>query len=191
MLYTNIQYTAIYLHDNKIKRSYYKTLTIPLLFNKLLLTMSTTSQTPIEIQTDELTQAQTNKDTRAKKYQRASNAESSTSYDTTNQTLLPPSQHYEKNTEKKSGNSTPIFTVTQNTPPYSEKTTNPSHVPIIEQRYTNKTNQKDYSLIEPSDTVGAVVGDWIVQRELADPQRLNPITVQDASGQEFSLYHRI
>ena len=56
---------------------------------------------------------------------------------------------------------------------------------------TNNKNQKDYSLIEPADTVGAVVGDWIVQRELADPQRLNPITVQDASGQEFSLYHRI
>jgi len=141
VLYTNIQYTTIYLQDNKTKRNYYKTLSTLLLFNKLLPTISAISQTPIEIQTNEPTQAQTNKDTRAKKCLRVSNAESSTSYDTTNQTLLPPSQYQEKNTGKKSGDSTPIFTVTQDTPPYSEKTTNPSHVPIIEQRYTNKTNQ--------------------------------------------------
>src|SRR5512146_2752951 len=45
----------------------------------------------------------------------------------------------------------------------------------------------DYKL-PPVDTAGAVVGDWVIQRELADPQRLNPITVQDAIGQELSYY---
>jgi peptide/nickel transport system substrate-binding protein len=38
------------------------------------------------------------------------------------------------------------------------------------------------------DTSGSVIGDWVIHRELADPQRLNPITVQDAIGQEYSLY---
>ena len=51
---------------------------------------------------------------------------------------------------------------------------------------TNKST--DVSTLASVDTAGAVTGDWIIQRELADPQRLNPVTVQDASGQEFSLY---
>jgi len=42
--------------------------------------------------------------------------------------------------------------------------------------------------IPPFDTAGAVTGDWIIQRELADPQSLNPITLQDATGREFSYY---
>lgn len=42
--------------------------------------------------------------------------------------------------------------------------------------------------LPPPDTAGAVTGDWVLQRELADPQRLNPITVQDAIGQELSYY---
>lgn len=46
---------------------------------------------------------------------------------------------------------------------------------------------KQYTL-PPVDTSGAVTGDWVIQRELSDPQKLNPITVQDASGQEFSYY---
>lgn len=45
----------------------------------------------------------------------------------------------------------------------------------------------EYNL-PPVDTAGAVVGDWVIHRELADPQRLNPITVQDAIGQEYSYY---
>ncbi|HEY3251507.1 MAG TPA: ABC transporter substrate-binding protein, partial [Ignavibacteria bacterium] len=51
--------------------------------------------------------------------------------------------------------------------------------------------ESDLSLnyeIGPVDTAGAVVGDWIIQRELADPQSLNPITLQDATGREFSLH---
>ncbi len=55
----------------------------------------------------------------------------------------------------------------------------------------NNVNQtasdKVYSL-PPIDTTNAVTGDWVIQRELADPQRLNPITVQDAIGQELSYY---
>jgi len=56
-----------------------------------------------------------------------------------------------------------------------------------------KQTQNDVSLsleydIGKIDTAGAVTGDWIIQRELADPQSLNPITLQDATGREFSLH---
>lgn len=49
------------------------------------------------------------------------------------------------------------------------------------------TEQDEYQL-PAVDTTGAVTGDWILQRELADPQSLNPLTLQDASGREFSYY---
>src|SRR6187455_1146860 len=49
-------------------------------------------------------------------------------------------------------------------------------------------NTGDYSKIAPTDTSGAQIGDWIIQRELADPQSLNPVTLQDATGREFSLH---
>jgi peptide/nickel transport system substrate-binding protein len=52
----------------------------------------------------------------------------------------------------------------------------------------NQDKEKDYSLLTPVDTAGGTAGDWVIQRELSDPQRLNPITVQDATGQEFTLY---
>lgn len=51
------------------------------------------------------------------------------------------------------------------------------------------TNSKETSYkLPPTDTGGSVVGDWVIQREMADPQRLNPVTVQDAIGQELSYY---
>lgn len=53
---------------------------------------------------------------------------------------------------------------------------------------SNNNNQTDYSTIAAVDTSGVVVGDWIIQRELADPQSLNPVTLQDATGREFSLH---
>jgi peptide/nickel transport system substrate-binding protein len=54
---------------------------------------------------------------------------------------------------------------------------------------TSTTNKVSGDYIMPTvDTAGAVTGDWVIQRELADPQRLNPITVQDAIGQELSYY---
>lgn len=52
----------------------------------------------------------------------------------------------------------------------------------------NDTSSESNYVLPPVDTSGAVIGDWIIQRELADPQRLNPITVQDAIGQELSYY---
>jgi len=53
---------------------------------------------------------------------------------------------------------------------------------------TQSVNTKDEYNLPPVDTTGAVTGDWILQRELADPQSLNPLTLQDASGREFSYY---
>ena len=52
---------------------------------------------------------------------------------------------------------------------------------------TNRVAE-DYSKIAATDTSGAVTGDWIIQRELADPQSLNPVTLQDATGREFSQH---
>ncbi|MCI0450086.1 MAG: ABC transporter substrate-binding protein [Chlorobi bacterium] len=52
---------------------------------------------------------------------------------------------------------------------------------------TTGNNDTEYTL-PPVDTAGAVAGDWIIQRELADPQSLNPVTLQDATGREFSLH---
>ena len=55
--------------------------------------------------------------------------------------------------------------------------------------HEQNTNVKDTAYKLPAvDTGGAIVGDWIIQREMADPQRLNPVTVQDAIGQELSYY---
>jgi peptide/nickel transport system substrate-binding protein len=53
---------------------------------------------------------------------------------------------------------------------------------------TTNDKKDDYTKVAPVDTNGAVIGDWIIQRELADPQSLNPVTLQDATGREFSLH---
>lgn len=53
---------------------------------------------------------------------------------------------------------------------------------------TTTENKDDYTKVAATDTAGAVIGDWIIQRELADPQSLNPVTLQDATGREFSLH---
>jgi peptide/nickel transport system substrate-binding protein len=52
---------------------------------------------------------------------------------------------------------------------------------------TNNQNKDKDTTLAATDTSGAVTGDWVIHRELADPQRLNPTTVQDATGQEYSL----
>ncbi|MCC6866918.1 MAG: hypothetical protein IT280_12260 [Ignavibacteria bacterium] len=52
----------------------------------------------------------------------------------------------------------------------------------------NKDGSEDFTKVAAVDTAGAVIGDWIIQRELADPQSLNPVTLQDATGREFSLH---
>lgn len=49
-------------------------------------------------------------------------------------------------------------------------------------------SEQDYTKIAEIDTAGAVTGDWIIQREMADPQSLNPIILQDATGREYSLH---
>lgn len=53
---------------------------------------------------------------------------------------------------------------------------------------SKKDKVDDYSKVAPVDTNGAIIGDWIIQRELADPQSLNPVTLQDATGREFSIH---
>lgn len=53
---------------------------------------------------------------------------------------------------------------------------------------TNNDKKDDYKTVAAIDTTGAVTGDWIIQRELADPQSLNPVTLNDATGREFSLH---
>ena len=53
---------------------------------------------------------------------------------------------------------------------------------------TTTQNKDDYTKVAATDTTGAVTGDWIIQRELADPQSLNPVTLQDATGREFSQH---
>ncbi|MFI5144659.1 MAG: ABC transporter substrate-binding protein [Ignavibacteria bacterium] len=56
----------------------------------------------------------------------------------------------------------------------------------------NKTTGDEKKLDDQSlakvDTSGAVTGDWIIIRELADAQGLNPITTNDASADEIDSY---
>ena len=56
----------------------------------------------------------------------------------------------------------------------------------------NKSTGDDKKLDDQSlakvDTSGAVTGDWIIIRELADAQGLNPITTNDASADEIDSY---
>jgi len=53
---------------------------------------------------------------------------------------------------------------------------------------SNNQTTDTYENVAAIDTSGAITGDWIIQRELADPQSLNPVTLQDATGREFSLH---
>lgn len=56
----------------------------------------------------------------------------------------------------------------------------------------NKTTGDEKKLDDQSlakvDTSGAVTGDWIIIRELADAQGLNPVTTNDASADEIDSY---
>lgn len=57
---------------------------------------------------------------------------------------------------------------------------------------SNKKNKLSGGLadttVSKADTAGAVNGDWIIIREIADAQGLNPITQNDAAGQEIYGY---
>ncbi len=54
----------------------------------------------------------------------------------------------------------------------------------------DKTDNKklDSSAVAPADTAGAVFGDWVVIRELADPEKMNPLVSTDASADEYESY---
>jgi peptide/nickel transport system substrate-binding protein len=49
----------------------------------------------------------------------------------------------------------------------------------------NRTTDKIISDVQPWDTAGAVSGDWIIQREMADAEKLNPIVTNDASADQI------
>lgn len=51
----------------------------------------------------------------------------------------------------------------------------------------NKQNQVNTN-ISPVDTTGAVSGDWVIIREMADAEKLNPIVSNDASASEIDGY---
>jgi peptide/nickel transport system substrate-binding protein len=47
------------------------------------------------------------------------------------------------------------------------------------------TDQKDkFTSLIPWDTAGAVTGDWIIRREMADAEKLNPVVTNDASASD-------
>lgn len=54
---------------------------------------------------------------------------------------------------------------------------------------SKQTSSGEVTELMPSfDTAGAVTGDWIVQREMADAEKLNPIVSNDASADEICTY---
>lgn len=54
------------------------------------------------------------------------------------------------------------------------------------QQKTDNKNQPNE--IPAVDTAGAVTGDWLIIREMADPEKLNPIVSNDASASEINSY---
>jgi peptide/nickel transport system substrate-binding protein len=55
-----------------------------------------------------------------------------------------------------------------------------------DQKTDNKT--QDENTVASLDTAGAVTGDWLIIREMADPEKLNPIVSNDASADETDSY---
>lgn len=54
-----------------------------------------------------------------------------------------------------------------------------------QQRTDNKKTSDDIPAI---DTASAVTGDWLIIREMSDPEKLNPIVSNDASASEIDSY---
>ncbi|HMT11880.1 MAG TPA: hypothetical protein PKA39_09705, partial [Ignavibacteria bacterium] len=54
------------------------------------------------------------------------------------------------------------------------------------QQNTNNTQQSND--VAPVDTASAVTGDWLIIREMSDPEKLNPIVSNDASASEICSY---
>lgn len=53
---------------------------------------------------------------------------------------------------------------------------------------TQTDNTKTTNVVANVDTAGAVEGDWIIIREMADAEKLNPIVSNDASASEINGY---
>lgn len=52
----------------------------------------------------------------------------------------------------------------------------------------NTDIKNDGNKPQATDTAGAVTGDWVVIRELSDPEKMNPIVSNDASATEIQSY---
>jgi peptide/nickel transport system substrate-binding protein len=52
----------------------------------------------------------------------------------------------------------------------------------------NTTGDSTSAEIPPVDTASAVIGDWLIIREMSDPEKLNPIVSNDASASEINYY---
>jgi peptide/nickel transport system substrate-binding protein len=51
-----------------------------------------------------------------------------------------------------------------------------------------KTDNKTENQVAPVDTQNAAIGDWVVIRELSDPDKLNPIVSTSANADEIQTY---
>ena len=49
-------------------------------------------------------------------------------------------------------------------------------------------NKNEVNNVAAMDTAGATTGDWLIIREMADPEKLNPIVSNDASASEIDSY---
>ena len=49
----------------------------------------------------------------------------------------------------------------------------------------NGDNEILGKVLAPVDTAGAVVGDWIIKREMSDAEKLNPVVTNDATAEEI------
>src|SRR5512143_474155 len=49
---------------------------------------------------------------------------------------------------------------------------------------STRDESKTVTDLPPVDTSGAVTGDWIIRREMADAEKLNPIVTNDASAED-------
>jgi peptide/nickel transport system substrate-binding protein len=56
-----------------------------------------------------------------------------------------------------------------------------------ETQNNTQTDKTETPLLDP-DTEGAIQGDWVIQQELADAEKLNPLVSSDATATEISNY---
>jgi hypothetical protein len=53
---------------------------------------------------------------------------------------------------------------------------------------TKTTDKNDTNKVAAVDTAGAITGDWVVIRDLSDPDKLNPIVSTTANAYEIEYY---